>query len=145
MRRERAYFDTSVLVKRYFLEPGSSEARKLFRVYKPVSSQIALIESVSAVQRRRDAGHLRERDFKAILSAIRQDRKTWELIEVTAEVVAKAEELIPQIHIRTLDAIHVASAVLYQNRLGRRLPFVTGDEPQRRAAGGLMGEVIWVG
>jgi predicted nucleic acid-binding protein len=69
-----AYFDTSVLVKRYVREPSSASARTLLRQYQFLSSAIASLEAISALCRRRATGDLTKRDFAAIMSRIQKDR-----------------------------------------------------------------------
>lgn len=139
-----AYFDTSVLVKRYVGEKGSARARSLLRRYRFLSSAIAPLEVVSALCRRRAMGQLTAQDFTAILSRIREDRGYWELVEVSPLVLGRAEELIQSISLRTLDAVHVASALAFETVSGVRVPFVTGDVRQRDAAGGVALDVVWV-
>lgn len=140
-----AYFDTSVLVKRYVREPGAARARALLRRYRFLSSAIAPVEVVSTLCRRLAAGELAERDFGAILSRMQHDRPYWELVEVSSLVLSQAEELIQRTMLRTLDAIHVASAMTFQVTSGIRVPFMTADTRQRDAAERLAIQVVWVG
>jgi hypothetical protein len=44
-----------------------------------------------------------------------------------------------------LDAIHVASLVTFQAASGLKIPFVTGYDRQREAAGDIGLDVVWVG
>ena len=91
---EWAYFDTSVLVKRYVREAGSKRARELLRHHRFLSCAIAPLEAVSAFSRRQVAGELSARNFSAIMSRLRADLGHWELVEVSASVLARAEEVI---------------------------------------------------
>jgi hypothetical protein len=59
-------------------------------------------------------------------------------------VLSQAEELIQKTALRTLDAIHVASAMAFQASSGIRIPFITGDTRQRSAAEQVALNVIWV-
>lgn len=138
-----AYFDTSVLVRRYIREGGSHRARRLLRQYRFLSSAIAPVEMMSALCRRRTSGDLAERDFSAILSRMRKDRAYWELVEVSPLVLTQAEDLIRKTTLRTLDAIHLASALAFQAASGIAIPFITGDERQREVAGQLELNVVW--
>ena len=140
-----AYFDTSLLVKRYVMERGSSRARTLLRRHRFLSSAIAPVEMLSALCRRRATGELDRRDFGAILSRIQKDRGYWELVEVSPLVLGRAEDLLREVALRTLDAIHVASALTFQTISGIPIPFITSDARQRDAAGQLGVEVVWVG
>jgi predicted nucleic acid-binding protein len=47
---------------------------------------------------------------------------------------SRAEDLIQQTGLRTLDALHVASALTFKAASGIHLAFVTGDRQQRDAA-----------
>jgi len=140
-----AYFDTSAVVKRYVREPGSSRARALLRRHRFLSSVTTPIEILSALCHRRAAGELRERDFAAILSRLQQDRAYWEMVEVSPAVLSRAEELVQRTALRTLDALHVASALVFREASGLSVPLITGDILQRDAARELALEVVWVG
>ncbi|MEK7715822.1 MAG: VapC toxin family PIN domain ribonuclease, partial [candidate division NC10 bacterium] len=61
------------------------------------------------------------------------------------EVLERAESIVGQVSVRTLDALHLASAVLLGESLDRRLAFVTADTRQREVGGALGLEVVWVG
>src|SRR5439155_8404011 len=85
-----AYFDTSVLVKRFVDESGSARARALSRRYRFLSSAIAPAEATSAVSRRRAAGDLSEPDVADILERMARERRTWELVAITSLVLSRA-------------------------------------------------------
>ena len=139
-----AYFDTSVLVKRYIKEEGSTVARRLLQRYRLLSSAIAPVEVLSAMSRRRTAGELTHGDFLAIRSRLHKDRSYWELVEVGAIVLSQAEDLVQKTGLRTLNAVHVASALSFQAASGLTIPFVTADIKQRDAAETLALNLIWV-
>ncbi len=139
-----AYFDTSVLVKRYVKEPGSSASKKLFQRHRFLSSALAPVEVLSALSRRRSAGEISQRDFLAIRSRLHKDRDYWELVEVGPIVLSQAEELVQKAGLRTLDALHVASALTFQAASGLTVPFITADVRQRDAAEALALNLIWI-
>lgn len=91
------------------------------------------------------AGDLGEDDFGAIMTRLERDRAYWELVEVNAAVLKQAEDVIAQAGVRTLDAIHLASAVVFAHAAGMPLPFVTADAQQHDAAVRLGLEARWVG
>lgn len=141
-----AYFDTSALVKRYVSEPGSFQVRALLRRHDFLSSAITPVEVMSAFCRRKQNGDLSEEKFTAVLRRVRNDRMRWELVEVGAMVLSRAEEIVQgSARIRALDAIHVASLVTFQVASGIRIPFITGDGRQRDAAEHMNLDVVWVG
>lgn len=139
-----AYFDSSVLVKRYVKEEGSTTARRLLQRYRFLSSAVAPVEVVSGLSRRRTAGELTQRDFLAIRSRLHKDRRYWELVEVGAIVLSQAEELVQKTGLRTLDAIHVASALTFQAASGLAIPFITAEVRQRDAVETLALNLLWV-
>ena len=145
MRATRwAYFYTSVLVKRYVKEAGSSASRKLLQRYRFLSSALAPVEALSAFSRRRTTGQITHRDFLAIRSRLYKDRDYWELVELGPIVLSQAEELVQKTGLRTLDAMHVASALMFQAASGLTIPFVTADVRQRDAAESLALNLIWI-
>lgn len=140
-----AYFDTSVLAKRYLSEPGARRARRWLRRYRVASSAIAPVELTSALSRRRLAGHVSEGQFRALMALVRRDRDFWELVEVSAAVLGRAEDILTRAPVKTLDALHLASALLLGDLVGARLPFVTADAGQRQGAAALDLDVVWTG
>jgi predicted nucleic acid-binding protein len=140
-----AYFDTSALLKRYVWEAGSVRTRALLRRHRVISSALMPVETLSALSRRRALGDLTARDYDSILQRIERDRIFWELVELTADVLDRAEDLVRQTALRTLNAIHVASALTVHQAGGMRLAFVTADAVQREAVVSLPLELIWIG
>jgi len=129
-----AYFDTSVLVKNYIQETGSARVRELLETYEFVSSAMAPIELHSAVRRRHRQGELSRQNYASILSRVKQDRSFWQLVEPVPPVLTKAEALVVAYNVRTLDAVHLASAIVIQDSIGAQFPFITADERQLTAA-----------
>ena len=139
-----AYFDTSVLLKGYVPEPGKQQADSLARRHAVASSAITSLELTSALTRRRLGGELTEAEFRAGLRWAREDRDHWHLVDVTAGVLARAETIVHRTALKTLDAIHVASCLLFAETIEQRVPFVTADAQQRSAAERLALPVVWV-
>ncbi len=140
-----AYFDPSVLVKRYVREKGSSDARRLLKTHRILTSALAPTEAISALSRRRTLGELTAKHFADILRRIRADHPYWELVEVSALVLKEADEVILKTDLRTLDAIHLASILTFQAASGIQIPIITADLRQRQVAIHLGLDTIWVG
>jgi uncharacterized protein len=143
-RKPWGYFDTSVLIKRYIQESGSEQAKSLLAKYRFLSSRIALIEAASTFRRRRDSKDLDARHFDAIFERFDADRAHFELIEPTRDVFDRAEKLVRERTLRSLDAIHIASALCFNDSTNNRMPLITADVHQRHAAERALLEVIWV-
>ena len=141
-----AYFDTSVLVKRYLNETASLQARALLRRHDLLSSSIINPELLSAFSRRRRSGELSESQFNTLLRRVRNDRLQWELIEVSSLVLDGAEELVQGAAVvRTLDAIHIASLMMFKTTAAIEISLITADARQRDAARQVGVDVVWVG
>ncbi len=130
-----AYFDTSALIKRYVDEKGRREVLQLLRRHNCVTSAVLSVELGSALRRRVTDGTLDERRVPEILKRFAVDCAFWALVEVTEDVLIAAEKLVAKHSLRTLDAIHVASAQLFAARMATsELIFVSADTRQTAVA-----------
>lgn len=140
-----AYVDTSVLVRSYVVEPGSVAARQALQRHAVVSSAVMPLELASALRRLRRQRRLSGRHFELLEARVRDSRGFWTLLEVDGRVLERAEaELTRGAPLRTLDALHIATALTFQADAGVRMPFITGDDQQRRAGLALGLEVVFV-
>jgi uncharacterized protein len=137
-----AYFDSSVLLKRYVREKGTDRALALMQRHLIISAALAPLEMRSALRRLVFEGGLPAKAFNAMLKRIQTERQKWDLVAISTEIVDSAERLTVDLNIRSLDAIHLACAVACQSRLSRDLPFVTADVRQRDAARSLALETV---
>jgi predicted nucleic acid-binding protein len=129
------YFDTSALVKRYVDEPGRREVLRLLGRNECVTSAVLPVELRSGLRRRVAEGSIDVVRLPAILKHVAVDRPYWTLVEVGIDVLAGAETIVAAHPIRTLDAIHVASAQLFASRLSMPgLTFVSADKRQTETA-----------
>jgi uncharacterized protein len=119
---ERAtYLDSSAIVKLAVAEPESPALRRYLRRRRPlVSSALARAEVRRALL---PLGELALRRGEEVLTRL-------ELIRVSDRLLTAAGSLLP-VELRTLDAIHVATAQQLGSDLAR---VVTYDERMRAAA-----------
>jgi predicted nucleic acid-binding protein len=130
-----AYFDTSALIKRYVDEAGRRAVLQLLRRHDCVTSALLPVELRNALRRRVFEATLDTGQVPAILKRFAADRAFWALVEVTSEVLATAETLVAIHPLRTLDAIHIASAQLFAARITKSaLIFVSADARRTAAA-----------
>lgn len=122
MNAERAtYLDSSAIVKLVVAEPESAALRRYLRRRRPlVTSALARAEVARALLPLGEPAMRRGRDIVARL----------ELIRVSDRILAAAGTLLPS-ELRTLDAIHLATALGMERDLAR---VVTYDERMRAAA-----------
>lgn len=129
------YLDTSVFVKLYTREPDSAECERVVAGHKIVSSELLYTELWSALLAKERAGSLtpesRQRVWEIFESHLLDD--VVELIELNGHVVREAAEMIarvhPQVPLRTLDAIHLATFAGLDSG-----PLFTGDRRMIDAA-----------
>ena len=130
-----AYVDTSALVKRYVDEAGRREVLQLLRRHECVASAVLPVELRSALRRRVTGGTLEAARVPEILKRVLADRPYWTLVGVGTEVLRAAEKLVAVHPLRTLDAIHVASAQVFAAGVSEPdLMFVSADKRQTEAA-----------
>jgi predicted nucleic acid-binding protein len=140
-----AYFDTSVLVKCYVMEQGTDDALHLTSRHAVLSSAIAPVEVTSALRQQVLAGSLTPRQRDRAFRRLQTDRAHWTLMELDRPVLERAESVAGVAPVRTLDALHLASALVFQAETALRPPFITGDARQRRAAEALGLDVVFIG
>lgn len=120
MRVRATYLDSSAIVKLAVKEPESLTLRRYLRRRRPyVASSVARAEVARALL---PLGPVAEQRGDEVLARI-------ELVKITDTVLRAAGALMPM-DLRTLDAIHLATAQLLGTDLGR---VVTYD--QRMASG----------
>ena len=130
-----AYFDTSALVKRYIDEVGRRQVLQLLRRHQCVASALLPVELRSELRRRAADGTLEVARVPAILKRVAADRAYWTLVGVGNEVLNAAKRLVAVHPLRTLDAIHVASAQVFAAGVSATdLMFVSADKRQTEAA-----------
>lgn len=133
-----AYFDTSAIVKRYVDEIGRGDVVQLLHRHRCVTSVVSAVELRSALRRRVSEGTIEAARVPGILRRVSADRAYWTMVEVGGDVLAAAETLVSGHPLRTLDAIHVASAQLFATRLMTpALMFVSADPRQTNVAAAL--------
>jgi predicted nucleic acid-binding protein len=116
-----AYVDSSALAKLLILEAESPALTRWYvEVERAASSRIGIIETRRAVARR--AG---------VLDPITVDKalSTIEIVELDRQIAERAASIGPA-SLRTLDAIHIATAL----QLGALDAFVTYDDRLAEAA-----------
>ena len=129
-----AYCDTSAIGSRYFNEPGRARLKGLLKSRRVVSSVLLPLELQSAIARRVREGTLSSIMQLRLVARIGDHRRFWTLIGLTSEVIAATEGLLEIQYLRTLDAIHVASAQVFAAKMSAPLIFLTADKRQEQAA-----------
>lgn len=129
-----AYFDSSALVKIYVQESGRAAVLRLLRLHEVVVSAILPVEIRGALRRRAEETAVDSSRLPAAFNQLARDREQWNLLAVSNEILKRAEEIVATHAVRTLDAIHIASAKGFAERLQTHLPFISADHRQVEAA-----------
>jgi predicted nucleic acid-binding protein len=122
------YLDTSALAKRYILELESPQVHRWLKEADLLSTSIVTrAEMAAIIGRVRRMSGLTEASAMRILVAFRDRWPTYVRLPVTEKTVSRADELAWQYGLRGYDAVHLASAVLWQEALGIPVTLATYD------------------
>ncbi|MDP2363068.1 MAG: type II toxin-antitoxin system VapC family toxin [Ignavibacteria bacterium] len=125
-----SFFDSSAFAKRFIEETGSDEIEKIcFDSESIAVSSICFPEIISALNRRLRENFISKKDYQLIKERLIEEFEHVEIINVVPEVIAKTILLLEKNSLRTLDAIHLASALMWKPDL-----FVSADKRQILAA-----------
>jgi uncharacterized protein len=126
----KAVFDSSSFAKRYIVEPGSEQVDAILQNTSQLGlSVLCAPEIVSALNRRIREGVLPKAKYDQIKAQLAADVGDAVILQLTPDVVATAVTLLENNVLRAMDALHVASALIWQADL-----FVTADRRQFAAA-----------
>jgi hypothetical protein len=126
------YAETSAVLRWLFNEAGGEEIFDRLRgAAKVVCSRLTLIETRRSVQRAVATAGILAAEAADLRATLAQAAARWALLELSADVAARAEQGFPAEPVRTLDAIHLASALCLRESLPD-LAVVSTDERVRR-------------
>jgi predicted nucleic acid-binding protein len=126
-----AYLDTSVLLRVVLREPGALEDLRAYD--RLVSNELIAVESARTIDRLRMHGALTLDEAAARTNAIRDWLEAVDLVLLRPPVLSRASEPMPM-PIGTLDAIHLATALIWRERMGTLPELATHDTTLAAAA-----------
>jgi predicted nucleic acid-binding protein len=129
------YGDTSALVKLFVEEKNSERTREMLsRAQALGTGLLTRAELGAALARGVRRGFLSAQD--ALEARRRLDRAwtTWVHIAVDESLVSRAEDLAWEYSLRGYDAVHLAAALAWQERLNARIVVATFDRELWQAA-----------
>ena len=126
-----AYLDTSALLRLVLREPGALEELRSCEAL--VSSELLAVESLRTIDRLR-----LQRALSAEEAASRRGTTTeWleavDLVLLQRPILARASEPLPT-PLGTLDALHLATALVWRDRMQEALTMATHDRDLALAA-----------
>jgi len=126
-----AYVDTSVLLR---VALGQADALPEWRqVDRGVTSALAKVEGLRTLDRLRLRARLADAEMASRRAIILQLLDSLELVEVDSLVLDRAAQPQPT-ELGTLDAIHLATALLWRETMGAQLVMATHDVALATAA-----------
>jgi predicted nucleic acid-binding protein len=112
------YAETSAVLRWLFDEAQGEEIEQLLRgASKVVCSRLTLIEVRRVVRRATVLGQIDEAAASDLFDAFALAAARWGVLELSREVGERAEERFPIEPVRTLDALHLASALTLRHAL----------------------------
>lgn len=122
------YFDASALAKRYVREKGSLKVRRLLSSNLAATSRYSAVEITSALARRTREGAISHEDRERALAALQRDLSAILIVELTSEVVIRAQALLQRHSLRSGDAVQLASCLHLREALEDDVRLVAFDE-----------------
>jgi predicted nucleic acid-binding protein len=136
------YIDTSALLR---LVEGRGDCSLIESAMRdsPTTSELADLECWTAIHKKWHDGQITLAKRDELLRAAHEEALAPSiLLRVDSDTVSEARGMASRFPIRTLDALHLATAVIADRRLrpaGLSLRFCTADAQQAAAARGLFG------
>jgi len=122
------YMDTSSIAKMFIDEAGALETQRAVSDANALSSSvIAYIETRSLIARRKREKLLRTAEATRILDVFESDWRRFGKIPLDANLVASAGRTVEKHKLRTLDSIHLASALYLRAQADEPVLFLTAD------------------
>lgn len=119
-----AYVDTSVLLRIVLREPGALDDLRSYDAL--VSSELLAVESARTIDRLRLQGSLTSEEATARVRAVNDWLEGIDLVLLRPPVLSRASEPMP-VSLGTLDALHLATALVWRDRMGPLPAMATHD------------------
>lgn len=119
-----AYLDSSVLLR--VVVGQSNQLEEWRRITKGVASALVEVECLRTLDRLRAAKGVPDEAIAVRREAIYRVLEALEIVDVTSTVLSRAAQPLPTV-LGTLDAIHLATAMLWKEQSGIDLLLATHD------------------
>jgi predicted nucleic acid-binding protein len=130
-----AYLDASAFVKRYVVERGSRETRALTAASEiTATSIVSRAEIAAAFAKAARAGLVKNDVARNAQRTFTGDWPDVVRVPVTESLVDRAEGLAWEHGLRGYDAVHLASALTWQESVGEQIVMATFDRQLWEAA-----------
>lgn len=126
----KIFFDSSAFAKRFIEEPGSEQVEAICaQATELCVSVLCVPEIISALSRRRREKSITPNEYLIAKQRLIQDAGNVINLGLTPDIVQLAGDILETNVVRTMDALHIASAIAWDAEL-----FVSSDHRQIAAA-----------
>lgn len=126
-----AYIDTSALLRIVLREPGALEDLRSYDGL--VSSELIAVESTRTIDRLRLQGSLTAEEAASRVRMVNEWLEAIDLVLIRPPILSRASEPLPM-PLGTLDAMHLATALIWRDRVGPLPTMATHDTALGMAA-----------
>ena len=126
-----AYIDTSALLRIVLREPGALEDLRTYDAL--VSNELIAVEAARTIDRLRLQGSLTAEEAAVRVRAVNEWLEAIDLVLLRTPVLNRAGEPMPM-PLGTLDALHLATALIWRDRMGSLPTIATHDTALGQAA-----------
>ena len=126
-----AYLDTSALLRAALGEPGALE--ELRSCERLVASELLAVEALRTIDRLRLQGLLSAEDAASRRAVVVEWIEAVDLVLLQRPILSRASEPFPT-PLGTLDALHLATALVWRDRMREPLTMATHDRDLALAA-----------
>jgi predicted nucleic acid-binding protein len=137
-----AYIDTSALLRIILREPGALDDLRSYDAL--VSSELIAVEGPRTIDRLRLQGSLTADEAAARVRTVNEWLEAIDLVLLRPPVLSRASEPMPM-PLGTLDALHLATALIWRDRMGPLPTLATHDTVLGLAARAFGFEVLGIG
>jgi predicted nucleic acid-binding protein len=143
MADSRAFWDSSALIPCLIQQEATTKARQwLHKRSRPVVCWLTVVEINSALARLLHEGALSRNGHNVAIKQLRRLESRWVEVLPTTGLRRLANELLYKYELRTVDALQLASAMVWCNEHPRNRSFITLDPRLANAAAAAEFQVI---
>lgn len=136
----KAYVDSSVVLRVVLKSPDALP--EWHEITHAVSNVILQIECLRTIDRMQHTGQIKRHEVTPAFRGLHEAIDRIRLVKITDDLIARAGQAYG-VAVKSLDAIHVATATMWRERTGLDFPFATHDTAEANAARALGFEVIY--
>ena len=126
----KTFFDSSAYAKRFVEEKGSEVIEEIcLNTTELALSIVCVPEIISALNRRLREKNINQNNYQIAKTRLLEEIEDVVILNITPTVIMRSIELVENITLKAMDALHVASAIEWKPDL-----FVSSDIRQTETA-----------